>query len=315
MADSGRTRLELMAERKRRDAEINREARKRGVDAQLIRKQFSFALFYTRFFKDPESQWMVLGGNALLIRTGGGRFTQDIDLARQAPWNSEEDLVAEIVSILETGDREDDFGLVVKSVKLRSEPDAYGYGHLAAEVGIEVIFGGRAFDNFKIDVTARRNISSAVARLEVHSLLKDAVLDSIPRVPTVPAENHLADKICAMYERHQGGTKPSNRYRDLADIVRLVQGVELDAQALQQILKFETGRRELVLPAGMVAPADVWESAYPQAARDFAEFPREFHQLRDSLEFAGKCLNPILARELIEGVWNPATQVWDETRN
>ncbi len=52
-------------------AKLNAKARERGVASDPIRKQFAFALLYRRFFSVDGDQWMVLGGSALLLRTGG----------------------------------------------------------------------------------------------------------------------------------------------------------------------------------------------------------------------------------------------------
>ena len=36
-----------------------------------VRKQYVFTLFFKRLFRTEEVNWMLLGGNALLIRAGG----------------------------------------------------------------------------------------------------------------------------------------------------------------------------------------------------------------------------------------------------
>ena len=67
--------------RKSINARIRSEAKRREVLSGEIRKQYVFSLFFKRLFAHDVDHWMLLGGNALVIRTGGGRFTQDIDLA------------------------------------------------------------------------------------------------------------------------------------------------------------------------------------------------------------------------------------------
>ena len=63
--------------RKSINARIRSEAKRRGALPNEIRKQYVFSLFFKRLFARDFGHWMLLGGNALLIRTGGGRFTQD----------------------------------------------------------------------------------------------------------------------------------------------------------------------------------------------------------------------------------------------
>lgn len=63
---------------------LRNEAQRRKVPADLVRKQYVFTLFLSRIFDvEPQPPWVLLGGNALMIRTGGGRFTTDIDLAKE----------------------------------------------------------------------------------------------------------------------------------------------------------------------------------------------------------------------------------------
>lgn len=77
------TQLEANRLRQSLGAKLAKEATRRGVAADPVRKQYIFTIFLGRIFQNPEAPWVLLGGNALLIRTGGGRFTQDVDLARE----------------------------------------------------------------------------------------------------------------------------------------------------------------------------------------------------------------------------------------
>jgi Nucleotidyl transferase AbiEii toxin, Type IV TA system len=47
-----------------------------------------------------------------------------------------------------------------------------------------------------------------------------------PNVRLYPIEDHIADKICGMYE--WPGDTPSSRYRDLADLLLLAQREDLN---------------------------------------------------------------------------------------
>ena len=181
----------------------------------------------------------------MLIRTGGGRFTQDVDLARETPWTSPEDALSELR-------------------QLSSRPH---HG-----------------DPFEFDL---------------HS------------VTTTPIENHLADKVCALYERHgQDGDKASNRYRDLADIVRIVAEIPFDAARLTTVLQREAGRRRLTLPKKIQAPSEEWVLGFPRSAAGFAEYPREYWDLNAALTFCRTSLDEILTGERTSGTWHPHRYSW-----
>lgn len=290
------------------NARLAAEASRRGVVPAPVRKQYVFALLFRRMFGQDSGQWMVLGGNALLLRTGGGRFTQDIDVSRAEAWSDENTLLEELRDIA-ARDVGDGFRFEMTHATGHEHVDRYGYGSKAAKVHARAYLGGEEFESFSIDVSARRHVTGPVDRIIPTPVIDHETLRDLPEIPVVPIENHLADKVCAMYERHRGG-KPSTRYRDLADIVRIVNDLEISADRLAEILRHERNRRQLTLPLAMEPPGADWAEQYPAAAQDFAEFPVKFHTLDASLARAGDCLNPVLAGARTRGHWDPAAQDW-----
>jgi hypothetical protein len=293
---------------------LNNEARRRGVTADVIRKQYVFTLFLSRLFDTaPQPPWVLLGGNALLIRTGGGRFTQDIDLARESEWESIEDVRAELQSLADAGADRDPFTFVVVSVEPHSELDPYGYGAKTANAKVQASLGSQIFDTFTIDITERRHLDVPVDQVPLLAVIKHDTLTDLPTVPTTPLENHLADKVCAMYERHGvEGKSPSTRYRDLADIVRLLAAGPIDAARLIEVLTRESGRRRATLPSRMEAPAEEWRIAFPSQARTFAEYPSRLYELDASLDETRPCLDPILSGERTSGTWDHEERSWSD---
>ena len=293
---------------------LSNEARRRGVTADVIRKQYVFTLFLSRLFDtDPQPPWVLLGGNALLIRTGSGRFTQDIDLARESEWESAEGVRAELQSLADGGADRDPFTFVVVSVEPHSEPDPYGYGAKTANAKVQASLGAQVFDTFTIDLTERRHLDVPVDHVPLRAVIEHDTLADLPSVPTTPLENHLADKVCAMYERHgRDGRSPSTRYRDLADIVRILNAGPIDAARLNQVLTRESGRRRATLPRRMEAPAEEWQTAFPRQARTFAEYPSRLYGLDASLDETRPCLDPVLSGERTSGVWDHEKRSWSD---
>lgn len=290
------------------DDRLRAAAGRRGVAAPPIRKQYVFALLFKRMFSEGTGRWTLLGGNALLLRTGGGRFTDDIDLARTDDWADENTLLSELREI-GARDAGDGFRFEFSHADLRDHTDRYGYGTRSARLHGQALLANKLFEPFTIDVTLRRHIEGPVDHITPLPVIDHESLSDLPEVPLVPIENHLADKICAMYELHQDG-KPSNRYRDLADIVRIVNELEISASRLAEILRHEQGRREITLPLAMATPHSSWTNSYPQASGQFADFPAEFHTLDASLHRAADCLNPVLSGDLTRGTWDPSSQAW-----
>ncbi|RLY94028.1 hypothetical protein EAE32_01960 [Kocuria tytonicola] len=298
------------AERASVSSKLRTEAQRRGVSAADLRKQFSFALLFRHLFEEDTGRWMVLGGNALLLRTGGGRFTQDVDLARDQEWESPEALQAELSETV-TRNVTDPYRITVIRVQDHDRRDVHGYGTKTAKAYLAVHVGGLEFDRFTIDITQRRHVQWPVQYVTPQPVIEHKVLNELPPIPVVPVENHMADKVCAMYERHAGPHPFSTRYRDLADLVRMVSDLSIDEERLAAMLRHEAHRRRMAeLPRELVPPHELWVKEYPRAARAFSGFPEQLRPLEASLHCAGRCLNPILSGAQTSGTWDPSARQW-----
>ncbi|MGP6175382.1 nucleotidyl transferase AbiEii/AbiGii toxin family protein [Corynebacterium sp. A21] len=297
--------------RKILSTKITTVARGKGVDPQLVRKQYVFALFFKRLFHGDTADWMLLGGNALLIRAGGGRFTRDIDLARDTTWEDPAPVREELQALVNAGMSSDPFRFELGDIDAHSDPDSFGYGSKTAKITVTVWLGNRIFDTFIIDITNRRHDHGPVDMLPLSPVIEHETLADLPDIPVVAVENHLADKICAMYELHgRNKDEPSTRYRDLADLVRLISSSRIDAARLREVLDHEQQRRGIVLPQQLQAPSPRWVENFPRAAKDFAEYPVAYHPLEVSVDVAGRCLDPILAGAIMTGQWDPISYSW-----
>lgn len=288
---------------------LRNEAQKRKVAADLVRKQYVFTLFLSRIFDvEPQPPWVLLGGNALMIRTGGGRFTTDIDLAREGDWAEPQQLRDELQAMVDVRPDRDPFTFTIEAVVPHSEPDPLGYGGATAKAKVNASLGSSLFEGFSIDLTLRRHVDSPVDHVALRPVIDHPTLENLPTVPTTPLENHLADKVCALYEKHANG--PSTRYRDLADIVRILEAGPIDAARLRLVLDREEQRRKMVLPVSMRAPSGAWTKEFPVQAKEFAEYPSALYSLVASLDATRPCLDPILAGTRNSGIWDPQLQEW-----
>jgi hypothetical protein len=305
------TQLEANLLRRSLGAKLANEAKSRGIAVDPVRKQYIFTIFLSRIFQNHDAPWVLLGGNALLIRTGGGRFTQDIDLARETPWTSPEDAMAELRRLSSRPHHDDPFEFDLYSMTTQREADAYGYGVETAKVKTRALLGGREFEAFSIDLTTRRHIDALVDQVPLKPIIDHETLRDLPSVPTTPIEPHLADKICALYERYgPDGEKASSRYRDLADIVRIVAAIPFDAARLTAVLQREAGRRQMTLPNKLRAPSQDWVADFPRSAAGFAEYSRDYWDLNDALTFSNTCLEEILNGDRTSGTWDPDGNCW-----
>lgn len=99
-----------------------------------------------------------------------------------------------------------------------------------------------------------------------------------------PLEDHVADKIAAMYERHREQLVPSTRFKDLVDLVLIARDSTLDGTITHQALHAEVRRRNaagtrLVIPAEFAVPDPAWIAGYRAEAAKTKELSAEHRTL------------------------------------
>jgi hypothetical protein len=83
-----------------------------------------------------------------------------------------------------------------------------------------------------------------------------------------PLVDHVADKVCAIFERHGVTDEPSTRYKDLVDLVAIVLARSVEALPQMAALRSEADRRGLRLPERLEVPDRArWEPGYAAEAR------------------------------------------------
>lgn len=277
-----------------------------------IRYQLIFECFLNRVFSHSGSDWVLKGGTALLMRNGNGRFTQDVDLGRSQTWNDASEIRQEFENIAQRKS-DDPFTFKVTSVhpKSASTPDVYSTP--TVEVKLSARLGAVDFHNIKVDVSVQRHTQTPLEQVTISPLLNEVFKDvkyAPFNVLATAIESHLADKICAMYEKHRSGV--SNRYHDLADIIQIIRTQNFSAEKLTEVLGHETARRNIDWPKEIVAPSPEWEKEYTSKAPGYDELPEELHTLKSSLDYVGACLNEVLQRQRSHGKWNFKTYSWED---
>jgi hypothetical protein len=131
----------------------------------------------------------------------------------------------------------------------------------------------------------------------------------LPEFTLYPLVDQVADKVCAMYERHGPQQIPSTRFRDLVDLVLITREFTLDGDQLAAALAQEAQRRSLTLPTALVSPDSTWTAGYPKVARP-TMVPKELHTLTDALDAVARCIDPVLAGKVASLYWEPDGQKW-----
>lgn len=281
------------------------------LTAEKARQRALSDFFLHHFFRAAQStsdEWLLVGASSLLLRMGDGRYTRDIDLAWRGEIDSElEDAFRQTI---ERAQPAEPFKFEITKFGSKSAPDPAGYKTETFKATVTVLLGEKPFDVLRFDLGFHRRGQLPPDRFEV---TLPQIFD--PRgappveVPVGKIENHLTDKVCAMYEGHNGGA--STRYHDLGDATQIIAHEILKADDLGECFTNEKARRKVDIPIPLTVPAPAWRSQYPSQARTWNQFPSSMVPLTNALEFVNRCIGPVLNGEVQKGIWSPERLQWE----
>ena len=173
--------------------------------------------------------------------------------------------------------------------------------------------GEKEFARFSVDLALPREHVDAEFIEAATSLTGEQAVDGIPRLATLTFPAQLADKICALFEKHGERRTYSSRARDLADIAMIASQVDLDGNALGVSLRAEERRRldaatlDAPLPETLNLADEQrrdWARRWKKATRDA---PIEFDE---ALNVASALVNPVVAGTTHAACWSAARMTW-----
>lgn len=282
---------------------LRSQAKQNGVDHSNLRRQFAYDRLLARVFRSGHSEWVLKGGTALLARVPSARHTRDIDLSRRSGT-----VHAAVEELREVIDRDlgDHFRFEVGPTPART--DRMGQPDMdQAKLAVSVYIGTRLFEQFSIDVvvgtimTATPDAVSPSIVVEFDGLVP-------PTYSLYPVVDHVADKLCATFEKHGDSGKPSSRSRDLVDLVVLARTQDVDAAMLKSAIEAERLHRNLPRIEAFAAPAQ-WEKPYSRDAKTVPEC-ENYRMLNDAVALVGRFLDPILASDQPRGTWSSNGLSW-----
>lgn len=241
-------------------------------------------------------RWVLKGALALDFRMGEKtRTTKDLDLVRQ---DDEESATADLVAC-ESVDLDDFFLFVIqKAGQITEEQDG-----AAVRYRVRAELASRLFQNVIVDIGFSDPLAWQPEVILGTDILSFAGLDPI-EVPTLPLEQHIAEKVHAYTRRYAG--HPSSRVKDLIDLVLVKQSMRLDAARLRAALVgiFEA-RKLQELPEALPPPPSEWKVPYGKLASEVGINP----DLDAGHQEAGDFLDEILGG-LDEGSWDAIRGSW-----
>lgn len=284
-------------------------ARSEGLAVADVLGSYFFSRLVARVFHAQPGAWMIKGGHALLMRyAAAARLSQDIDIQHSTAGGIRE----AVADLLKAAAHDlDDYMTFTPTRTLMHENGAAG-----AKQNFRVHMGTHEVGVLKVDVVTGHTPSAPLDVRRVTPLIDLAWPADWPEARLYPIVNHLADKVCAMYERHKGS--PSSRYRDLADILLISQHEPIDGRYAQLALRTEARRRQLtgtigvdlVLPQTFQPPGPAWPDRYPAAARQVPGL-KGCVTWSEAAAAADAFLTPLLAPGP-PGTWSAADAAWQK---
>ena len=263
---------------------------------QQLQRQMAYDRLLERLYLVDEG-WIVKGATALLARDIGVRGTIDIDLYRQVAREiAEADLRR--AAALEIGDW----------FRFEIDPRRPLAGTSGARLPVKAFVGNTEWAAFHVDLVGedlRMTSDPEHVPPLAHVVMPDVEQHGYRAYPLV---DHVADKVCAIFERHGSAGTPSTRYRDLVDLVAIILTASAEAEMQLTALRSEAQRRGLQLPGRFAVPdRGLWESGYlAEAGRSLLPVART---LDEAIATVTPFLDPLLDRTA-RGRWNPQTTRW-----
>lgn len=275
---------------------LRRQARPSGRWALAdLQRQYAYDQFVERLYR-VDGGWVIKGATALLARRIAVRHTVDLDVYRAGSLaDMERDLHR--AASLDIGDE-----MVFEVGPRRSILAAAGV--LGYRLPLAASVGTKTWTRFHVDAVAG-GIHLSGQPNRVPPLID---LGPAERTPwrAYPLVDHVADKTCAILERHDG--RPSTRFKDLVDLVAITTTSQLDAALQHEALHVEAGRRGLRLPAGFAVPDDsLWRPGYRAEASRAVGITAT--TLGAALSVVQPFLDPLLAHTAT-GHWHPGAAGW-----
>lgn len=282
-------------------ARINQQAKASGRRPEELQREYFTQRFLARVFSSPDSGWILTGGGGMLVRVPGARFSQDIDLLHLGTDISE--AVAELRAL---GVRPDldpfTFEITMKSALT-------GVTH-GAQLKAAVYIGAVRAGNFPIDVAVERTLVGQVELLQPRPVVEIGDVAQLPPFTVVSVADQIADKLCAIYERHGPETvTPSTRYRDLVDLLLIMTTCTINAEHTLAAIGAQQTRRNMRLPEAIASPGPNWPAGY-RALAVTTSLSSDLHELDAALAELDRCLAPLLSGQAANQTWDPKARHW-----
>ena len=283
---------------------VKEAAKASSQDTNRAISGFYFHRLLCRVFTDGNASFVLKGGHGVLARTLDARATRDIDLL-----STSDNLEGALADLRHLAQR--DLGDFIFFEYEGAEPikadDEYRSG---LSVRFVPVMGVKRMQPISIDLVVDEvplegaEPISPADRIDVKGLVTCDYL-------VYPVGAALADKLCALSERHNG--RASSRVKDLVDIVIYALTCDIDGNDLQRRVQREIAVRKLE-PMGAFSLPEEWGASQ---ARQYAKLcaqtgiPKHLHDIEEAPKLAARLFDCVLNRYGDGLQWSHADLDWE----
>lgn len=275
---------------------LKQQARDQHVDVNRLRKFVAFDRLLARLKHIYPDGWVLKGALSLQLRYSHlFRTTRDGDLGL---WGDLE-FTLRMVEAVDLGDF---FGFAIESTPALDKLEDV----VAVRYRVASTLARRRFEVVTIDVSFGDPPVQPPTMLEGTELLSFAGIERL-QIPTLPLEQHIAEKVHAYTRVYEGGRR-SSRSKDLVDLIIVQANSSMNAGSLRAAIDHTfAGRENQSVPMSLPPPPADWSRSYREFARE-TEVPQN---LSDGFQLASAFLDPILSDDVsLEANWNPEARSW-----
>jgi Nucleotidyl transferase AbiEii toxin, Type IV TA system len=263
---------------------------------QQLQRQMAYDRLLERLYLVDEG-WIIKGATALLARGIGVRGTIEVGVYREVAREiSERDLRR--AAALDIGDW----------FRFEIGPPRPVVDTGGVRLPVTALVGNTVWVQFHVDLVGT-DLRMTGEPEDVPPLARVVMPDVEQHgYRAYPLVDHVADKVCAIFERHGPAEAPSIRFRDLVDLVAIVLAASAEAEPQMAALRSEAQRRDLQLPERFAVPdRALWQTGYAaEAGRSLLPTART---LGEALATATPFLDPLLDGTA-RGRWDPRRGRW-----
>lgn len=284
-----------------------REAASTGTRPGDLLNRFFFERLLARVFRHDPDGWLLKGGQAMLVRYRDVRHSRDIDLCRPHATDLNEAVAA--IRAAAAVDLGDFVRYVYRECTETTE------NRPTTRVSFNILVGLRTEGTVSVDLVVHSPLHGTPELRRLRPSVPVDWPDDWPVVKLYPLIAHVADKVCALYEKHNG--RVSTRYRDLVDLVLIALRESVPGRELHIAIRYECQRRrdagiDLELPEVFIVPEPIsWNTGYEREAGTLGALAAH-RTLAQATELVGRFLNPVLSAE-DPGQWIAAELRWSRT--